>query len=80
MNFKMKELKITAVGHESDLVELVRFLKTIHEASQIGATRTFKLWVDGDGAGVLFFDFPDARTHQVETKDLDSDLKFYIGG
>lgn len=65
--------------NEEDLATLVQFLKTVEHLGVVGSTRTLSLWVDGDGAGQMHFDFGTTDVKDVKIPDVDSELKFYIG-
>ncbi len=73
----IKKVDISVYGSDFDLISFLRFIKTVQECGEVGATRTLKLWVDGDGAGAIKFDFD--HSDSIKASDLEGDLKFYIG-
>ena len=58
------------------LSRFVQFLKTIELACVKGCSRTFKVFVDGDGGTNFYFDFGETDVSKVSELDLDKDEIF----
>jgi len=80
-----KKIDIRVVGHETEIVELLRFLGAAQYLGNIGASRNLILSVDGDGSGQLRFEvlwgdseeYKDLPSTKLDT-DKDS-FNFYLG-
>jgi hypothetical protein len=74
-----KTLKIEATGREENLNVLINFLRMVQYCGDVGSTRTIELWVDGDGAARMNFDFPEVLDLPEQKKqDIDGRLRYYM--
>lgn len=65
------------------LAQFIGLCKIIEQLGAVGASRTIKLWVDGDGSARLRFDFGETDVSGVEIpsfdeNDLDDNWRFSI--
>jgi hypothetical protein len=75
-----KSITITvSSAYYQDLSEFVCLLKTIQRCCSDGASRDFKLNVDGDGSADMKFDFGEIDTSGIYAQDYDKPLIFGIG-
>jgi len=76
MNKEKMRLKIEAFGEKKQLKKLASFLRTIQHLGNVGSTRTLKLWIDGDGATRMKFNFPDIKNQdEISFLNVDSEDK-----
>jgi hypothetical protein len=76
-----KKVTIELVASEDQIVQFLRLCGIIQNLGQLGASRSIKLFVDGDGAARLKFTLRDEKqTHDVPTPkyDLDGDISVGI--
>lgn len=81
MSKELKKLRVEVVGYEDQLNTIAVFLRKIEVLGNIGATRTLKLWVDGDGAARLKMIFPDMEEKiEIDANELSAGntLEMYI--
>lgn len=73
-----REYKVT--GEKDQLDEVEKMFWFMQHLGQIGASRTFEVSVDGDGAARLEFERIDKNHDLIELKNMDNDLeKIHIG-
>ena len=79
---KKKKLKVEIVGGEAQLNVISNFLRQIEYLGDIGATRTLKIWVDGDGSGQIKVKFPTI-SEKLEPRKIERESEekwdtFYV--
>lgn len=60
---ELKKLNVEIIGEEEQLSQLAYFLKLVEYLGNVGATRTLKLWIDGDGTIRFKVNFPVYRLY-----------------
>ena len=74
-----KELLVEFTGEENHLNDLAYFLRLIEYLGNVGATRTLKLWIDGDGATRIKVNFPNMKDKiEVNEDVLKEDIEVNI--
>lgn len=78
---KKKKLRVEIIGDEDQVQTMLYFLRVVEYLCIVGASRTLKLSVDGDGAANIRVNFPDIKEEiKVEESFIDkSEIKFDIG-
>lgn len=69
-----KKIAITVEGYPEQLSTLVHFLMTIEKLGALGASRTLKIWVDGDGAARLRFHFGETDVSEIKTPKIEDTM------
>lgn len=54
-----KTLKVEISGSDEQLEVMAKILESIYYLGSIGASRTIKIWVDGDNSGQIKIKFPE---------------------
>jgi len=75
-----KSIILTVTGPPDQLGSFVQLCKTIEALCSLGASRTVKVAVDGDGSGNLRFDFGTLDHSGVAVAEITGDDAVRVSG
>lgn len=73
-----KYINVKVTGNEENLAQFISLCKRIEDLGRVGSTDTIKVWVDGDGAARLDFDFKDTDVTQVSPAPYSDSSSAYV--